>query len=55
MELIVGNTYTVIFGRSANGEDNFTAPHAVTASAQIEIAALALEANSWAAVKAIGW
>lgn len=50
-ELEVGNTYTVIFARSANGEDNFTAPHSVRSSAQIEIAALDLEPYSWAAIK----
>ncbi len=54
-ELMIGNTYTVIFARSANGEDNFTAPHSVTASAQIEIPALALEPYSWAGVKVEGW
>ena len=54
-ELTVGNVYTVIFARSENGEDNFTAPHAITSSAQIEIAPLALEANTWTAVKASGW
>lgn len=54
-ELVVGNTYTVIFARSGNGEDNFTAPHAVRSSAQIEILALALEPYSWAAVKIKNW
>lgn len=54
-ELIVGNLYTVIFARSGDGEDNFSAPHAVTSSAQIEISALALEANTWASVKATIW
>ncbi len=54
-ELVVGNTYTVIFAMSGNGEDNFTAPHSVTSSAQIEITALALEPYSWAAVKVKNW
>ena len=54
-ELVPGNTYTVIFARRANGEDKFTAPHEVRSSSQIEIAALALEPYSWAAVKGEDW
>lgn len=49
--LVPGQTYPIILARSADGEDNFTAPHAVIATASIEIAELSLETGTWASIK----
>ena len=50
-ELVVGNTYTILLAMSADGMDNFTAPHAAVASAQIDIMELALESETWGRIK----
>ena len=47
-----GNSYTVILARGANGMDNFTSPHAVTAVSEINLLQLSLEQETWASVKA---
>jgi hypothetical protein len=49
--LVPGNTYTVILAMSADGEDNFTAPHAVVATSTINIEELSLDPQTWASIK----
>ena len=49
--LVGGNSYTVILGRSANGEDNFTAPHSVRTTTTIDILVNALDQSSWGQIK----
>jgi len=46
-----GNSYPVILARSADGEDNFTAPHALVAVTSINIEQVSLDQSSWALVK----
>jgi hypothetical protein len=49
--LNTGSTYTVILARSADGQDSFSAPHAVAVTEQIEIIGLSLEEDSWGGMK----
>ena len=49
--LVVGNIYTVILAKSADGMDDFGAPHSAVASAQIDIMELALEPETWGRIK----
>jgi len=53
-ELVPGNTYPIILARSADGQDDFSAPHAAIATASITIEALALEPYTWAVIKTSG-
>ncbi|OPL19785.1 MAG: hypothetical protein AVO35_02075 [Candidatus Aegiribacteria sp. MLS_C] len=50
--LVPGNTYPIILARSANGQDSFSAPHAVAATSQIEILGLSLDGSTWGGLKA---
>jgi len=47
-----GGTYPIILARSADGQDNFTAPHSLVTSASITIEALSLEPGTWGSIKA---
>ena len=49
--LIPGNTYTVIMARSADGGDDFSAPHSVVTTSSISIAAMSLDTETWASIK----
>lgn len=50
-ELQPGNTYNIILARSADGQDNFSAPHSVISTATITIEELSLEPETWASIK----
>lgn len=51
--LETGSTYNIILAMGANGADNFDSPHVAAATASITIPELALEPNTWGAVKRI--
>ncbi len=46
-----GNTYNIILARSADGQDNFSAPHSTISTATITIEELSLEPETWASIK----
>lgn len=50
--MVPGNSYSIILARSADGQDNFSAPHAAVAMAEITIEPLSLDADTWAGIKA---
>lgn len=48
-----GSTYSIILARSADGMDNFVAPHALAVTAEIDILALALDQSTWGGMKGL--
>lgn len=51
--LSAGSTYPVILARSADGQDDFSAPHAVATTAEIEILGLSLNEGTWGGIKTL--
>jgi hypothetical protein len=49
--LVPGETYPIILARSADGQDNFTAPHSLVTSSSITIEALSLQSGTWGSIK----